>query len=175
MTTSHSLTPFSSPRPPLVVPAVSGLLTFNQSHRDWQTTSCGPHPTLACFWKLGLIETAMPACLLLCLWLFACYNGRAGDCWQRPCSRPRLNYLLSGPLKKKCDDSCKAAPAFQIPKAHCPLLTESFPPRLPGPCGSACSPRETSREEHLKRRVLICLGRTLDARLLLGSMSVFFP
>lgn len=30
--------------------------------------------------------------------------------------------VLSGPLKKNCDDSCKDAPAFQIPKvcSFCP-------------------------------------------------------
>lgn len=131
---------------------------------------------LACFWKLSFIETQpCPRVYLLCLWMLACYNGRAGEFWQRPCSLPRLNYLLSGPLKKKCDDSCKAAAAFQIPKACCPLLTEwVFPSPTPLPLWVRMLPQGNQQTRTPREKGSNLPGKNSDVCLFLGSMLVFF-
>lgn len=84
----------------------------------------------------------MPTC---CLWVLACYNGRVGEFWQRPCSLPRLNYLLSGPWEEK--NVMTPAKLCQLSTfrkcAVLSWLSESFPPLLPCLCGSACPPHPT--------------------------------
>lgn len=110
------------------------------------------------------------------LWVLACYNGRVGEFWQRPGSLPHLNCLLSGPWKKKkCDDSCKAASAFQIPKVCCPLLTKwviPFPP--PSPSWVSMLPQVNQQMRTPQEKGSNLPGKNSDACLFLGSMLVFF-